>query len=374
VRVLVTSFPGHGHFHPLAPLALALRARGDEVVVATGPDLIEWVQRCGLEAAAVGRTQDDAVREAKRVAPSGEPYAMKMFTEVAPATALDDLTRLAQRFHPDLVIHEEAEFAGPVLASQLGVPWVTHSWSAPAVPAAVRAATVQRLSPLWREHTTSPVRLHGDLYLDACPPQLQTDEALSIPGHTVVRPVPFDGPTDTGDDLDDLERPVAYLGFGTVIDFARPERLIDVATALASEVSSVLVTTGPAPVDAIDGRVPGNVRVRRYMSLRNVLPRADLVVSHGGAGTTVAALIAGCPHLALPQGAPSQGRNADAIATVGVGLALTGDAQTSDAIRSATARLIAEPDFATRAAAIAVDLATLPGPDAIADLLAARYG
>jgi len=54
LRILVTSYPVFGHFHPLAPLALAARAVGHDVRVATGPDLTGWVERCGLHAHPVG--------------------------------------------------------------------------------------------------------------------------------------------------------------------------------------------------------------------------------------------------------------------------------------------------------------------------------
>jgi UDP:flavonoid glycosyltransferase YjiC (YdhE family) len=47
MRVLLTTCPAVGHFHPLAPLAAALR-RGDDVVIASGENLADWVQSCGF--------------------------------------------------------------------------------------------------------------------------------------------------------------------------------------------------------------------------------------------------------------------------------------------------------------------------------------
>lgn len=375
MRVLATAFPGRGHFHAVAPLALALKARGHEVLVATGPDLIEWVDRCGLDAAAVGLSQDDAVRRAKATTPPGEPYAPTMFTAVAPESVLVDLMPLASRFRPDLVVHEEAEHAGPIVASVLAAPCVTHSWAAPAVPLGARKSTARRLTPMWREHARAPARLTGDLYLDACPPPLQTEDASAIAGRTVVRPVPFEGPPGTvPPGLRSLPRPVAYVGFGTVPDFADPQRLARVATAVAGEVASVILTSGPGPRGPVASHVPANVTVHDYVPLRDVLPWVDLVVSHGGAGTTVATLSAGLPHLVLPQGAPSQGRNAAAIGAAGLGLRLDVDGQGSAAIAHAAARLVAEPEFAARAVAMAATLTALPAPEDVVELLDARYG
>jgi UDP:flavonoid glycosyltransferase YjiC (YdhE family) len=265
-----------------------------------------------------------------------------MFTSIAPAAALTDLLPLARRLRPDLVVHEEAEFAGPVVAEVLGVPWVTHSWAAPAVPAATRDATAQRLELLWREHLATAPRCSGDLYLDACPPLLQVAEAGTIPG-------------------------------GTVAEFCHADRLVEVASSVAGEVASVLVTSGPCSADELRVALPPHVVVRRYVPLRDALPKVDLVVSHGGAGTTVAALASGLPHLVLPQGAPSQSRNGAAVAAAGAGLMLDGAAQTSSAVRRASAQLLEEPRFAAAAAAAGTTLGALPAPDDVVDLLVARY-
>ena len=54
MRVLVASVPAAGHFHPLVPLALALRDAGDEVMVASATSVCERARSIGLAAAPVG--------------------------------------------------------------------------------------------------------------------------------------------------------------------------------------------------------------------------------------------------------------------------------------------------------------------------------
>ena len=54
MRLLLTSVPGLGHLHPVLPLGLAAAHAGHDVRVATGPDRVQWVRRCGLTAQPAG--------------------------------------------------------------------------------------------------------------------------------------------------------------------------------------------------------------------------------------------------------------------------------------------------------------------------------
>ena len=370
MRVLVTTFPSIGHFHPVAPLALALSAAGNEVLVATGPDLVGWVRRCGLPAASAGLRQQEAVRRARVSVAPGRAFGLHMFAEVTPAPMLADLRALARRWPPDLIVHEEGEYAGPLLAASLDRPCVTHSWPAPVLPADARRRAEEGLEPLWRDLTNRPARLTGDLYLDACPPPLQSADIRSIPAVTVVRPDPFDGaPSPLPARLHRLARPAAYVTFGTVAEFADPDRLAAVARATATEVATVVVTCGPNDPARIDPSA-ANVHVESYLPQRQLLRQSDVVVSHGGAGTAAGALMAGLPQLLLPQGAPSQQRIAQRLSDIRVGLSLSPEQQGEGRVRRHVQELLQDPSFAETAHRVARDLQQLPGPErVIAEIL-----
>ena len=139
MRVLLTTFSAVGHFHPLAPLAAAALRRGDEVVIATGENLADWVQSCGFEFAPVGMALPSVLAETqKRFA--GPELAFRCFTTVAVPPMAQDLLSLANTWHPDLIVHEETEYGAPLVAKLLGLPCVTQSYTAPARPVAERAA------------------------------------------------------------------------------------------------------------------------------------------------------------------------------------------------------------------------------------------
>jgi UDP:flavonoid glycosyltransferase YjiC (YdhE family) len=182
-----------------------------------------------------------------------------------------------------------------------------------------------------------------------------------------VRPELFDGPpAATPADLGALPRPLAYVTFGTVPAFARAEALHAAATAAAAEAAAVVVTSGPVPPAAL-GPLPANVRVAAYLPQRQVLARADVLVTHGGAGSVLGGLVHGLPQLVLPQGAPSQQRCGDRLARLGAALCLDPAEQSSPNLRRSLATLLAEGAYRSAAARAADDLDRLPPVPAVAD-------
>src|SRR4051794_38541914 len=54
MRILVTSTPGAGHIHPLAPLAMALQQAGHEVLWATAEDSCARLDEYGFRSTPAG--------------------------------------------------------------------------------------------------------------------------------------------------------------------------------------------------------------------------------------------------------------------------------------------------------------------------------
>ena len=363
MRILVTSFPALGHFHPLAPLALTARDAGHDVRVASGPDLVDWIERCGLEAHEVGLSQDEARTVAAERYPEDVASDHK-FTDVWVSAALPGLTSLTEAWRPDVVIHEEEEYAALLLAERLGAFAVTHSWASPARPRELRERAAELLTPVWAaEVPGAHVRTVGDLYLDACPPQFQTD-AIAAAGDNVVsvRPMLFDGPpTDPPEWLSDLPRPAAYVTLGTVPVFSTPALLRTIIDGLLGEVAGVVVTTGPNAVADL-GDLPSSVHAVEYLPQSVVLPHVDLMVSQAGAGGSVGALVYGLPHLALPQSAQSQVSVAARIEELGLGRRLLSGEQHPNAIGAAAGELLSDATYSDRARELAAELEQLPSP------------
>jgi UDP:flavonoid glycosyltransferase YjiC (YdhE family) len=366
LRALFTTVPAFGHFHPLVPLALAAVEHGDEVLVATGSRLSNWVEACGLPHAEVEHYGVPAPAVAEQMRRSwGDLSPFHVFTTVLAPPMIRGLIDLCDRWQPDVIIHEETEYAAPLVGELLDLPCITHSYCAPARPEQERAIMLNLLAPIWHQHTTAAPSLSGFVYLDACPPPFQTDSIRSIPDVRPVRPVSFDGPpADAPPWVEAIGRPAVYVTFGTAPPFAQVKVIQDAMDAVAKCVTSVVVTTGPNPTT--DFRVPKNALIETYVRQSAILGSVDVVVSHGGAGTTLGAIEFGLPHIVIPQQTMSQLRNAEQVEALGIGVHV--DAGSGpDGIRNALQQTLDHPGYAQKAAELRESLHSLPGPERVLD-------
>ena len=171
---------------------------------------------------------------------------------------------------------------------------------------------------------------------------------------------PWHSPWEKDDD-----RPLVLVGFSTSFQnhAAVLQRVIDAASSLPIR---LLVTLGGsiAPSDLVPAE---NAIVVRSAPHLEILKEASLVVTHGGHGTVMAALMHRVPILVVPHGR-DQADNAARISERGAGLTVSRTAPTEE-IRAALTRLIFEPEFRTAAGALgdAVD-AEARASSLIADL------
>lgn len=358
MRVLFTTAPMRGHFFPLVPLAWAMRAAGHEVLVAAPETFLPTVLRSGLPAVASGPHLDfvDLVGGAA-AADAGERRARHglAFARIAGA-CLPGMRSVVESWRPDLVVSERAELAGPLAASAYGVPYVEYQWGV--APLAEYRAVAR--TELDLRHLAPPVEV-----LNPWPPRLRLPHATH---HQTVRDMAYNGDAPVPLwALSPRARPRVCVTFGTVVprlggagmrDVMEPmlSRLAELDVELLVAADDDIVKAWPALRDSAD-------HVGRF-SLAQVLPACDLLVSHGGQGTVLTALAAGCPQLVMPQ-FDDQFDNAEAVVTAGAGLRVTGDEVTPGLV----AELLKEPRFAEAAAAIAAEIAELPAPAAIMSIM-----
>jgi len=382
VRVLFSSLGAIGHVHPLVPLACALQARGEDVRWATGPESCARVDRAGIDAVAVGLTQADRLAEfwrrypeTRELAPQEWPAVMfpKTFGEISAPVALAGLLPLVRSWRPDVVVHDAAELAAPIAAAAIGVPHVTHAFGALLPEARVRAAA-EEVAPLWRAEGLEPRPYAGaydHLYIDIYPPSLQPAGGEHVATRQRLRPVPFDGAADAHLTLDTdairrAGRPLVYLTFGTV--FNDNDAFRAALAGIRDLDVGLVVTVGPNGDPAAFGPQPSHVTLERYIPQTLLLPACDVVASHAGSGTVLAALAMGIPQLCLPQAA-DQFLNATAVAQAGAGLSIAPSEVSATGVADAVRQLLDESDFRRHARRVADEIAAMPSPDEVAKVL-----
>jgi MGT family glycosyltransferase len=149
-------------------------------------------------------------------------------------------------------------------------------------------------------------------------------------------------------------QPLVLVGVSSTV--MRQEGLLQrAAGALGQLPVRGLVTTGPA-VDPAVISAPGNVTVTRWARHADVLPHCSAVITHGGHGTVMKALIAGVPLVLVPLGR-DQPDNAGRVVHAGAGIRLRKNATVS-ALRAAVARVIEDPRYHAAARHMAARLAS----------------
>jgi UDP:flavonoid glycosyltransferase YjiC (YdhE family) len=360
----------------MLPLAEALAERGHEVAWAAAEPVCARLRERGFEAMPCGAPEPpigvsllDRYPEFASLPPEERPNFMfsRIFGPERAEPMLEDLLPLAREWSPSLMVCEQAELAGPIVAAALGVPNVTTGFGHP-LPAPRVERGGEAMQPLWEARGLMPLPFAGTyehLYVDIYP------EPLKAYGNDHISDIVKLRPHDPAPPAESAGTPLVYLTFGTVFN-----RDLDVIATAVEGVRSlpldVVVTLGPGNDPAGLGKQPPNVQVAEYIPQAELLPRCAAVVSHAGSGTFLAALTQGLPQLLLPQAA-DQFLNANAAAHAGVGRQIPPGEITAERVREELEKVLNDPAIATAAGAMSTQICAMPSAGDVAEELARRY-
>lgn len=363
MRVLLSTTSGAGHFRPLLPVARALQRAGHVVACAAPVEAQSMVEREGLRhlpfegvppdhpdrAAAFGRAPTLPPAEARQLVGS------VVFGRLNTTYALPGAQAAVAAFAPDLLIHETGESAGRLAAEAAGVPVVGVN------PSLSIAQFVTAVA-----HGVAPLRT--SLGLD---PDEDGSAALAAPCLSWFPDV-FDIPEAPFGDVRRFSDPalpgaaagrdLVYVTLGSeaaALPFFPPVLRAAVEGALAAG-HRVLVSTGKAvDPDPLAG-LTGDLTVETWFDQAEVLRRARVVVCHVGAGSTLGALAAGVPIVAVPLFA-DQPVIAERVAVTGCGRVVQPGPSLAEQVADAVGELAERPPAAS--ARIAAEIAALPPID-----------
>ncbi|BFO18349.1 DUF1205 domain-containing protein [Streptomyces sp. KM77-8] len=393
MRLLFTAFPSPSHHFPMVPLEWAARAAGHEVRVASAPSLVDAITASGLPAVGVGSEVDLAgTSRSKSLSgwhdhdrwPAGWPVAPELLDDrrkellealgqrqfAMAAGMLDDLVEFGRSWQPDLVVHDAVSYAGPVAASVLGVPSVSHLWGSPGL----QRLEMKGLGPQPQDgfvalfdRYRAAVRTWPDAWIDPCPPSMGFGPAPDV--HP-IQYVPYNGPGLTPDRLlDPASGPRICVTWGAttarLLGAEMTELLrhaIEAVAALPVEV--ILATT--ADQRELLGDLPPSVRTEVSVPLHMLLPGCAAVVHHGGAGTTLTAARYAVPQLTITR-RPEPTLNGERHAFTGAGIHLTyGEVRKwerpVETLREQVARLLEDRTYGDAAERLSAEILAQPSP------------
>ena len=171
-------------------------------------------------------------------------------------------------------------------------------------------------------------------------------------------------PWEVPDTLRDREGALVYLSLGSLgsADLELMKRLVAV---LAETPHRYIVSKGPR---AAEFNLPDNMWGDGRLPQTSIIPKCDLVITHGGNNTTTEALHFGKPMIVLPL-FWDQYDNAQRVDELGFGVRLDTYAFTDDELRVAVDRLLADADVRSTMEANGARIRANDGTRVAADLI-----
>lgn len=354
-------------------LARALVDHGHEVRFATGAPLDGVIRNDGYLVETVGLSQEQALAaraadlvywELRKVPRQSRLAAFsRLFAGVEVPPKVSDLRPVVRSWRPQLIVHDSADFAAPLVAALEGVPSANHSFG-PLVEANVMEAAGASAAAHWEANGLRvPDRggMYRGLYLDIVPPSLQLPHISTVQSVQRLRPVPLQTPAgDSAQWLGELgRRAVILVTFGTIYN-DDPGLFRTAIDGLRGLDADVVVAIGRDGVASQLGELPVNVQLHEWVPWAPTLARSSVAVSHGAASSTLGPLAYGLPLVLIPIGA-DHFTNADAASRAGAAVVLDVATLNPSAVRQAVTDALSEP-MLTAARRIADEIAAMPSP------------
>lgn len=329
-RLLFVTWHGGGNVNPVVAIGQQLRDLGHDLHMLGSASLAERFARAGLAFTARDRS-----------------------TEWDNQQLADDTVEAVDTIDPDLVVVDymlpaalcATEARGRRTVALLHTLYGKLMKDGTVAPMGM-AASPREINEVRDELGLGPIERLGDLLVRpegvivTVPAAL--DQTPDVPDNVIyVGPVFEAAGDDAGWTPPAGDGPLIVVSLGTT-DMDELPVLAHVLDALAHERARVFVTVGDH-IDPASIPTPRNATISRFVQHAAVLPHADLVVSHGGIGTALAAMAHGVPVLFLPLGR-DQPINAKAIAATGAGRVLSPTA-TPGQIARAAEELLTDPSF-----------------------------
>jgi UDP:flavonoid glycosyltransferase YjiC (YdhE family) len=320
-RFLMVHYDGAGNVPPQRALARELVRRGHEVHVLSHSSIADSLRSDG---AIFHPLSGEPPFSASKPLPPVEEMAVLARTILFSKVVATDFEAVAEAVKPDGLLIDDTLFS--VLRRCVGRP-------TPTVALHHLIFNLRLVDPFMRKVIT-----------ETCPAALVFSYRAFSPEPTITPSVHFVGPIREPSAAPvwtrrQSDRPFVLVSLST--SFQNQHAVLQrICAALAPLAVEALVTTGPnMPPERFEAG--DAVELREFVPHDRVMPIADLVITHAGHGTVMAAAGAGVPMLCLPMGR-DQPDVAGRVKALGLGRVIRPQAST-ETIREAVVALLADP-------------------------------
>lgn len=390
-KFLFFNVPATGHIDPTLPVAAELVQRGHQVDY-----FLTEAYRQRIEASG-------AVFHAYHgIGPDYFDELIQRFNPVRLATQLVEtagwlmpsLVEVVEQIRPQAIVYGSMCPWGRICARQAGLPAIASmalldlppryflmsgelqpaiammAVGLPWIPRYRRAArAVQKASGVSLPSFVRLLNWPGDHNICYTAPALLPDPNHFGTDYTFVGPPDLDRVEEIPFPFDELAagRPLVYISLGTIFN-KNPHFFRTCLAALVGKDVQVVVSTGHGLQAEDLEPLPENAIVREYVPQQAILKRASLFISHSGANSVHHALYQGVPLLMVPQQL-EQAQTAARIRELGAGLLLKRGQVTQERVSQMAQRLLSDPSFHQRAAALGKALQKAGGAPTAAEAI-----
>jgi len=386
MRVLFTTLPGAGPFHPLVPLAQAVVQAGHEVAFTSSRSYCATIETAGFRCFAAGydwlvSEREPAYAHVRAGVTDKESFSpfIDVYTDFLPSSMALDLFRIADSWRPDVIVREPMEFAGCVVAEALRIPHAVcgplFSYWAAAWHNAPGEVSKPNMDNLRQRYGLPPdpqlAMLHRYLYLAFLPPAFVHPDLRPPSTVHFLRPVSFNqsGPEMLPAWIAHLPaHPIVHASLGTV--FHRTPGVFEaIIEGLRDQAVNLIVAVGRDQDPTAFGMQPPNVRIERYIPHTLLLPHCDIVITHGGFSSVMACIEQGLPMVAIPLAGGDQPGNAARCAALGIARVIGPEQRNPTLICRAVLDVLSSPNYRENALRLKQGLQSLPTVEHAVELL-----
>ena len=398
-KIIITTYGSLGDIHPYIPIALELKKRGHQPVMAMGESFRQKFEKEGLEFypirpdALLNLAQDLPLIEALKYCNRESEYAINYVLMPHIRATYHDLKQAVKG--GSLLISHHLSFAASLIAETTNINWISTVLSPLSFLSAYNLSphTLMNKSPLeaalqqvtaesilrgvrWNgRYWSAPVRqLRQELGLNpTLDPVFEGQHSPQLvlalfskffanikpdwPRQTKVTGFPFFDrhdnkklSTELQDFLDRGEAPIIFT-LGSLFVGTPGNFYIEGAKAVAKLGYRAILLMGQGAYQVSPDDIPEGVMVADYAPYSEIFPHAKAIIHHGGVGTTGQGLLAGKPVLIVPY-AHDQPDNAKRLVNLGVGRTITRQEYNCDRLVTELKELLLNSSYQKKATEI----------------------
>jgi UDP:flavonoid glycosyltransferase YjiC (YdhE family) len=407
MRVLFASMPADGHFNPLTGVAVQLASLGHDVRWYAGPTYGARLDRLGMPwfpyrqatELMASNVNDLFPERAKLKGPKLISFELDTFFVSQVENHFQDIVAIGHEWPFEALVCDGALYAELLVSESLHVPVfavglttvmpdekgpppffglrpartpvgrLQHMIVRKMLASGMKAGT-SHYNEILAKYGVAPIRLDGFPH----EPMLRTRRVflngapgLEYPGYRPLPNAEYVGPlvparralsasSALPDTVTDPTKKIVAVSQGTVDNTDPAKLIVPTIEALKDSEYVVVATTAGVQTEALRARFPQpNVVIADFINYDDLFPHVQVFVSSGGFGSNLAAFLHGVPVVGAGK---REGKN-DINARIGynkLGIDLRSERPKPVTIRKAVRRVLDDPTYRTRVAALRAEL------------------